>query len=345
MIKPRVSNYSQVYFICILLVLCFMSPSFSDSFSNLMPEFGCENLPPLSFTESMGSENKWEEYYRFYGFELPERMVCHAGWVVSGSYKIAVQVFTPADAAASVFLVHGYYDHTGLLAPLVNFLLQKNYSVVSVDLPGQGLSGGARASIEDFADYGNAIKSVMDAVKPYVPQPLFFIGHSTGSAALLEYLYDQGRGVEPAAFEKIVLLAPLVRIVPWQLSKFGLFMGQGFLEQTKRWYRQSSSDNEFLQFQKEDPLRYDLFPVLWSKALFAWEKRFQHYPEEIFPVMIIQGTKDKVVDFKYNVPFLQKKISAKVEYVEGAGHQLVNEIPEYRIRVFGLIDAFFQSGQ
>ena len=41
---------------------------------------------------------------------------------------------------------------------------------------------------------------------------------------------------------------------------------------------------------------------------------------------VIQGTKDDIVDWRHNIPFLKEKIpDLKVIYIKKARHQLVNE--------------------
>jgi alpha-beta hydrolase superfamily lysophospholipase len=64
----------------------------------------------------------------------------------------------------------------------------------------------------------------------------------------------------------------------------------------------------------------------WAKAYYTWHKRVRQYEPVSIPVTVIQGTKDNVVDWRYNIPFIKKKIQmAEIIYIKKARHQLMNE--------------------
>jgi len=298
-----------------------------------------DGLADLTFDAPTPLGDAWLAYRRYYGFSIGNDVSFHAGVVSSGTYRVAVQVFGPPNPAATVVVVHGYYDHTGLMRPLVEHLLSKGFTVVSVDLPGHGLSSGARADIGDFAEYGAAVRDATAACAPFVPSPLYAIGHSTGCAGLIEWYYDGGDGV----FREMVFIAPLIRSALWYPSKLGHLLGTGWLTNPRRWYRKSTGDPKYVSFQKDDPLGYGRFPASWSDALFAWEKRLRGYPAVTAPVLVIQGTADNIVDYRHNVRFLENKMAARTVFIEGADHLLIQEIPEYSGRLFDLIDAYFMS--
>ena len=54
---------------------------------------------------------------------------------------------------ASLLILHGYYDHVGLYRHVVEWGLRMGFAVLACDLPGHGLSSGARASINEFVEY------------------------------------------------------------------------------------------------------------------------------------------------------------------------------------------------
>ncbi|MCX7787732.1 MAG: alpha/beta hydrolase, partial [Spirochaetes bacterium] len=62
----------------------------------------------------------------------------------------------------TVFLVHGYLDHSGSWSPVIKKILSERFVVVALDLPGHGVSGGIRGDIEDFSQYGEAVRRVRD---------------------------------------------------------------------------------------------------------------------------------------------------------------------------------------
>jgi alpha-beta hydrolase superfamily lysophospholipase len=216
------------------------------------------------------------------------------------------------------------------MAPLINELLKEHYAVVTLDLPGHGLSGGKWAAIDDFSDYGRAVQATIAALNSVHIKPLFAIGHSTGCAALLEYAATT-KGQE---LDGVVFVAPLVRSAFWNLSKCAHPL-LSWKSESARWYRRSSSDRAFLAFLKHDPLGYDRFPIDWSSALFAWEKRTQSYSPLAVPLLIVQGDKDETVDWRYNLPCLRTLFpNSETLMISGGRHHLLNESPQLQRQVF-----------
>jgi alpha-beta hydrolase superfamily lysophospholipase len=236
-------------------------------------------------------------------------------------------VYRPDSALGTVYLVHGYYDHTGILKNLIDFFLTEKYCVAAFDLPGHGLSSGAPASIDSFAEYGAALKDFIAITESKLPKPFSILGHSTGCAAILEY-YLEGTG-EP--FRDIILLAPLVRSAYWYPSKAGYAIAKPTVATTHRWFRKASADTAFLSWFERDPLQTRYFPVHWSTALYAWEKQITAAPPRPLKATIIQGTLDNTVDWKYNIPFLKKRFpGCTVVFIKNGRHQLMNEAEPMR---------------
>jgi alpha-beta hydrolase superfamily lysophospholipase len=211
--------------------------------------------------------------------------------------------------------------------------LERSYTFAAIDLPGHGLSGGPRASIDDFSHYGDALRDFLRVIGPYCQGPLVLAGHSTGCSVIYEYLAAQG---DPAVVGA-VFAAPLVRNAFWHPGKAGFHIVRHFSTSTFRWYRNSSHDTAFLAFQKCDPLGYSVFPLAWAKAHQTWERRAHDYPVLPFPLAIIQGDRDETVDWRYNRRFLQAKFDrCTVHYIKEARHHLINEGGAYRARFMEL---------
>lgn len=265
------------------------------------------------------------DYFHFYGLDLPVRHRFDS--VQSDSFALATHVFEPESARGTVFVLHGYYDHTGLLSRTIRACVDHGWAVVAFDLPGHGVSSGARASIGDFAEYADAARSVVAACSSRVPRPYVMVGHSTGCAAIVEYLHRNPSSPITGA----VLTAPLVRSCLYHVSVAGYWVLKPFSGTWPRWFRQSSSDRDFLTFLHDDPLTDRRFPVLWATANYAWFDRVQSYAPMPTPVTVVQGSDDNVVDWRFNVPFLQRLFpTCSVRMIEGARHHLLNEAPPLR---------------
>ena len=95
-----------------------------------------------------------------------------------------------------------------------------------------------------------------------------------------------------------------------------------------------------------DPLQTFRVPLKWIEALYAWNRRIQDIETIPGSVFVIQGTRDTVVDWKYNLQFLTQKIEAvPVQRLEDVGHQLVNALPAIRAEVFDMMNTYLESGK
>jgi len=245
----------------------------------------------------------------------------------------------------TVLLLHGYLDHALVNSKTIRLLFEAGYDVLAPDLPGHGLSDGEEAGIDDFATYAEAVRSVLaDAetstrASPVVPAtapapgPLFAVGHSAGAAAVLAYCNRYG-----CPFASVVFIAPLVRTVGWWAIKVALPLLRFFSRRIFRRPGACSSDRDFVDFHKADPRMAQTASLEWSRAMLDWEVRLEKYTQVPDSVVVIQGTKDSVVAWRYNLRFLRRKIpNLSVNLIPGGMHCLLNEREELRRSVEALI--------
>jgi alpha-beta hydrolase superfamily lysophospholipase len=228
-------------------------------------------------------------------------------------------------------------DHFGLLAPLASACLARNLAVLGLDLPGHGLSSGERAAISDFTQYRQALETAVEACMEtragsgdrLLPRPLFAAGHSTGCSVLLEHLR-----VSPApAFSRMAFLAPLVRFPCFRLNRPLAALASLVTAGFPRRFTPAGGSEDFLRFQLADPLIGRRMALKWARAVYPWERRLRSMPSKDIPLLIVQGDADPVVDWRRNLPFLQKKfLNSKVLLLPGAKHQLVGEKEPLRSR-------------
>ena len=277
-------------------------------------------------------------YYRYYGIQLLAESHFF-GTIRCGSYRIATHVFYPPGAQATVFILHGYFDHSGVMTHLIRNCLQQQLAVVCFDLPGHGLSSGAAASIDDFSEYTNVLADVIRFCRPSIPGPLSAVGHSAGCAVLFEYLYQHQN--EDHSLSRVILVAPLVRHTYWHVSKIHHFLTKPFVNAYPRPFRTNSSDPQFLDALRSDPLEGDRIPLNWLGALYAWNHKIADYKQVKSAVLIIQGTADSVVDWKFNLSFLETKLPMlTVKTIGGGRHHLLNESQDMRNEVMAVINHF-----
>ncbi|MEM8547940.1 MAG: alpha/beta fold hydrolase, partial [Pseudomonadota bacterium] len=128
------------------------------------------------------------EYASYYGIDFDRQMPDvshHMGLVKSGAFSLSTQLWRHPKPQATVLVVHGYFDHSAMYGHLVRYALERGCNALSFDLPGHGLSSGARASIDDFAHYSQAVADVM-AAGDDLASPWIAFAQSTGGAALID---------------------------------------------------------------------------------------------------------------------------------------------------------------
>jgi alpha-beta hydrolase superfamily lysophospholipase len=293
------------------------------------------SLRPLAAAGEAGPYDA--HYQRFYGFDrlaLPGRL----GFVVVGDYRIALQLWRPPVPRASLILLHGYYDHSGLYRHVIEWALRRQYAVLAIDLPGHGLSSGARADIGDFADYQAVLSAVLsEAAALQLPAPWHLCGQSTGGAILIDHRLHAA--VHPSLGETL-LLAPLVRPRAWNWSQLSHRLLSPFVSEIPRRFRVNSGDAAFIDFvHNQDPLQARSLPTRWVGALRQWIPRIERATPSRHSPIIVQGEADMTVDWRHNLGVLENKFAApRILRLPEARHHLANELPALRDQYFAFLD-------
>lgn len=299
-------------------------------------------------------------YFDFYGFDK----VCVDGYVHNfggldlAGYRIATHVWVSPEARCNILIVPGLFDHAGLFLDVVHALLQEQYNVVTIDLPGHGLSSGPVGAISNFDEYSLLINECLTALATDLPKPWHALGQSTGCAAIMGYLLllpevpaipnSTPRSCVP--LEKVVLLAPLLRPTHYWIVRLAHRLLSSFVKRIKRSFTHNSHDGVFLNFITEkDPLQPRFISVAWVGAMIRWAEEFadKHTPDTSIytPMLIVQGTDDQTVDFEYNIPHIKNKFPAcDVVYVGGAMHHLACESDIYREQILKHAFEFLRAG-
>jgi alpha-beta hydrolase superfamily lysophospholipase len=69
-----------------------------------------------------------------------------------------------------------------------------------------------------------------------------------------------------------------------------------------------------------------------------WRRRFESHPPTDIAPLVIQGRRDRTVDWRYNLRIIDSLFEPRVCYIPEARHHLVNEAPEIRRQIFQVID-------
>lgn len=280
--------------------------------------------PPSSLPPDWTPENR--RYREFYGWDDND-----GAWSVSypesrGGGTPAVHRFAPAGAAESgapprgtLFLLHGYLEHSALRVPLAAEAVRAGWEVCGLDLPGHGLSSGPRADIADFDEYAQALRAAA-ASGPW-PKPWRLAAHSTGCAATLLYIEKYGNPFEWVLFE-----APLVRTFLWKPTIIAKNLLRGSLSTLPRRNAPLPKSRTFYRLLFRDPLYMDKVPIGWFDALERYEARTAAWGSFPGRFIILQGTDDTVVEASYNIPFLRRHLpGAELVSIPGGRHHLLRD--------------------
>ena len=274
------------------------------------------------------------DYRRFFDLDLGQSF----HWFEHDGQRLAVQRFEPAGPVeGSAVVVHGYYDHVGLYGHLIRYLLGRNMRVLTYDQQGHGLSTGRRVTIDTFDRYADDLDAFVSAHADALAKPCWLVGQSMGASVILELLDTREAG-QAGTFERIVLLAPLVRPASWPLSRITYAVGRHFVDEVQRKFAVNAENPEFLALVRADPLQARTLPVEWVAAMIDWMKRFERREPSGRPVFVLQGGRDGAVDARYNVKVLKRRYDVTLLSMPEARHHLVNESASIRGRMWRFLD-------
>ena len=249
---------------------------------------------------------------------------------------IYYQYWLPEDEPEAILLVvHGLAEHSGRYMNVVNFLVPSGYAVYGIDHMGHGKSDGKKGYVQRFEDYTTTLKKYFDMVREWQPEkPIFLVGHSMGgliSAAYLLKYQDELTGA--------VLSGPGIK-VPDTISQATIFAGNilsfimpkaGLVQLDAEGV---SRDPAVVDAYASDPLVYTgkITARLGAELLKAMKRVTEQAPKIRLPIMIVQGSDDKLVD-PSGAQLLYDLVSSKdktIKIYNGFYHEVFNE-PEHEL--------------
>lgn len=201
----------------------------------------------------------------------------HTLQAADGTRLFLCQAEHPA-ARARVMLVHGYAEHCGRYAQVIELLGAHGFSVAAGDLRGHGRSAGRRGHISRFDHYVQDVQVMLEHLGQHGPDgatpPLFLVGHSLGG--LVAACHAQ---LHPGTVDGLILVAPFVDlkfVVPrWKRSLAQLVSGlwPSFHLASGVPSGQLSRDPEYLARLEADPLAFKHATARWFTETIAAQRR------------------------------------------------------------------------
>jgi len=226
----------------------------------------------------------------------------------------------------TVIVVHGYQSHSGDQKNVVKKYLAENKMVALLDFQGHGLSTGKEVYIKDFKEYVKTLEIFMFYGSMFFKGKIEFFGHSQGCAILSMYARNRKD-------LNLTYFAPLVRLKHPMLVEFISYMP------IKNIFMKAnvSSNKEYNRFANKDKLQSKIVSRQWLRATVKFCKEFMDYEgyDPSIKLFVVQGCKDVVVDYSFNIAVLGTKFrQVTVNLIDEANHQLQNESEEIRKAVF-----------
>jgi acylglycerol lipase len=270
---------------------------------------------------------------------------------------IYYQCWLPDGQPRAVLLVvHGIGEHGGRYMNVVNYLIPRGYAVYAIDHIGHGKSDGAREYVERFEDYIDTLKVFFDMICVAHPgavpsgkwqpnRPIFMLGHSLGGLIGTVYLLDHQAGLAGA-----IISGPAVK-VPDNISPVTVALGKFFSTVMPKFGLVGlsadgvSRDPAVVQAYVDDPLVFTGKTPARSAAemLKAMQRVGAQAARITLPILILQGSEDKLVDPRGAQMLYDKVGSADKTYklYEGLYHEVHNE-PEHD-RVLGDVGEWLEA--
>lgn len=263
--------------------------------------------------------------------------------------KLDIKKHLAQDPKASVLLLHGYAEHQGRYAGMIDYLVDAGFDVYSYDQQGHGKSPGPRAKV----DVGKLIKDHLEARKQVESimrtEDLFLFGHSMGglitaASNLINPRNVRGVALSGPAFDTSGGLDPeIVMTVAKTALKFPGGMPTAALDPENL-----CSDPDVVEDYKNDPLNYTgKVPALTASTMLIQGVETMNRAEKWQnPLVIFHGSDDVVCDPAASWHFSQAATAngAPVEMIEvpGAKHEVFNE-PHARVMLLETLEMWMNS--
>lgn len=206
-------------------------------------------------------------------------------------YKdLTIQTYEWSGNKETILLIHGWESNANRWQGFIQFLKKKNYHIIALDAPGQGLSDGKEFNAVLYSEFIHVVSNHF--------KPNFLVGHSLGGMTMFYYLSR----FQPAHIKKAIALGAPNR----------------FLRITENYKKLISlSEKSYQEFLNVFPERFSIIPQQFNSCTFI---------ENIeIPLAIIHDYQDKVVPFSDAEEIIEKHPHISLLTTENLGHSLYNQ--------------------
>ncbi|MFP4328055.1 MAG: alpha/beta fold hydrolase [Paracoccaceae bacterium] len=269
------------------------------------------------------------------------------------------------DAQGTVLLFPGRTEYVEKYGRTAGELAARGLATLAVDWRGQGLADRLLdipepGHVGQFLDYQHDVAAMLQAARALdMPKPWFLLAHSMGGAIGLRALIE-GLPVAAAAFTGPmwgIRIAALMRPAAWALSWGSSIVGlghriapgtgpvsyvatAGFEDNTL-----TTDVGMFRYMQDQVRRRPELQlagPSLhWLREALAECRALTRLPAPPLPCTAFVGTRERIVDLQRIEQRMKGWPGGRLEWLEGAEHEVLMERPPIRGRVLDRLAEHF----
>ncbi|MDD5546165.1 MAG: lysophospholipase [Candidatus Omnitrophica bacterium] len=259
-----------------------------------------------------------------------------------GSFKnkdaqnIFYRAFIPEKPKAAVILVHGLGEHSAKYNYFAEDACKKGMAFFAYDQRGNGRSGGFRCHVDRFDDLVEDLRQFVGIAKiESLCDDAFIVGLSMGGLTSLLFSMKYGGMIKGA-----VVCAPALRFVSpptgIEAGMAGLlsFFLPRLTTPNRVPFEYLSHDKELVEKTKGDKQSHRVISFrLFSEATKAAAYALENAASVKVPLLLLQGTGDKVVDPSGTKEFFRKMTFAdkEIKLYDGLYHELLRETERQEI--------------
>ncbi len=259
------------------------------------------------------------------------------------------------DKTKAVFVgIHGGETHAQIMRTVAEYFSSKGYPFYAFDRRGHGhCEKKKRMYVKDYNYVVEDIKTFINFVKEKEEaKKIYLVGHSNGGA----YAIIAATRF-PEIIDKLILSSPSIKLVG---NAFAMFIQKTAVRllgtiapkmtlPTVIKPKELVRDSEILDNRLHDELIYRRFTSRWGRELLRFQKDADKNIHRLdVPTLFLIGTDDRIVDSFYTMKkfeTIEQKSKMKLNIYEDYWHEVFNELPENRDKVFQDIEEFIKLSE
>lgn len=290
-----------------------------------------------------------------------------AWWVKArDGVRLRVGAFNRGGTQGTVLLFPGRTEYVEKYGRAARDLAAYGFATLVIDWRGQGLADRLvddpmSGHVHDFTDYQRDVAAMVQAAHDLdLPQPFYLLAHSMGACIGLRAVME-GLEVQACAFSGPmwgIQLSDILRIVAWSVSWSSKRLGMDHI-----YAPNTTSDESYVlvePFEKNkltrDPDMYQYMidqtracpelglggPSLrWLHEALHETRILSHRPSPALPCVAFAGTAEEIVDLDRIRARMANWPGARMNWIEGAKHEVLMESSEIRADIFHQISQHF----